>query len=1273
MNSARKNSIGKKLAAALSIVNALNAAAPVALPYVTVTKSADGVAPGALVNVAEANGGDKNIESLSDGDHDVVDYGETHSVGTVKGGSQLVNQGGVGKIGTMEYGEQTVNSFAYSGSIETMKGGSQIIRQYGYVGTMSGGTQAVTDYGGRANIGTMSGGAQVLLYEPQSEDDTYTRSGHIGTMDDGDGTQIIGSQNSLNHCSGSIDTMNGGTQILWTDPNDPDHYEGSNAGYIKTMNGGTQIVQTNQILSVGASNVETIGVMNGGVQIVSKTSAAIGTMNGGTQILQGDNDMMGDGVIRKMNGGTQIVSANAYGHNGNVSSGAVVIAKTGGILGNNTLLSGGTMIVKSGGEAQQTTVSAGGVLEEWGGARVEANVPEEPPSIYIPNNYFLEGAIHRLKEGTTKNGYIVDNHVLEVENGAITSKSEIKNGGKEIISSGGTSKDAVIADGGTQIISADGVGSASSIQGGTLVMAGGTLSGQLRGYGTISGGAGLAGATVIASGGKMNADALTAETVKVSDGSALQATGNISATSATLDGVAGANPFISAGGSFTATHLDITNLDRGAATDTIIVSAGNIPNTTLHYTTNQETKTNTLEANHDVVIDRDASIVRDEAKHLGFLVISKDTISNTGTAIRCQSMERGQIWGARFREGKIAWENGGTYYTAPTGTATSDNYVFQDNAKLYLNQLDFSFTEDAVKSLTPGTGMTLIQNVGSDASIQADAPAIFTGLAYNGGINTNLLATATGQASVEDSNLKYTMSKVALNAVTLKDVVPGTADTVPAGWVAADGGVKVGETDIFRVRLRDAGTATTVLRSADNTHLFSDVEIDERIRFGTERSFVTQEQGVVIDVNWHGGIRSANEGTALEYAVDNLKVTKLTFGDVEWLEQSALLNHENDQVDFNGAKVNTTNINFTNIAALGASKQMTLVKNFGNTVGEITGDTYKVGSTIEGKGHAYLNPETNDLNFITDTSAVQEQTHNTLMGAGAAMETIVAGNDFIGEATQALSLPANVGSDGISSFAQMGGASMRQETGSHIDVHTWNAILALGHQNKKERGTFEYGAFFEYGTGNYTTVNGDERGDGSISYTGGGALAKWTAKHGLYVEGSLRAGTAHGDARNLLRDGAGAPYSYETHAPYWGAHLGVGKEIAFDDMHSLDVYGKYFYNRRNGVSFNAGGHYDLDALTSQVVRIGARYTIKKNKWDFYGGLAYEHELDGKATGTADGFAIRGTDPSGASLRAEIGATMQPDANSPWKLDLNLAGFAGKKQGFSGGVSVAFMF
>ena len=125
--------------------------------------------------------------------------------------------------------------------------------------------------------------------------------------------------------------------------------------------------------------------------------------------------------------------------------------------------------------------------------------------------------------------------------------------------------------------------------------------------------------------------------------------------------------------------------------------------------------------------------------------------------------------------------------------------------------------------------------------------------------------------------------------------------------------------------------------------------------------------------------------------------------------------------------------------------------------------------------------------------------------------------------------------------------------------------------------------------------------------------------------------------------------------------------------HTLDVYGRYFFNRRSDLSFDAGGHYDLDALTSSVLRVGARYTMKREKWNFFGGLAYEYEFDGLATGKADGFAIRGADLGGGSLRMELGATMNPGENSPWALDLNLTGYAGTKRGVSGGVSVAYMF
>ncbi|WP_027406105.1 autotransporter outer membrane beta-barrel domain-containing protein [Anaerovibrio sp. RM50] len=416
----------------------------------------------------------------------------------------------------------------------------------------------------------------------------------------------------------------------------------------------------------------------------------------------------------------------------------------------------------------------------------------------------------------------------------------------------------------------------------------------------------------------------------------------------------------------------------------------------------------------------------------------------------------------------------------------------------------------------------------------------------------------------------------------------------------------------------------------------------------------------------------ASSGGNLVYTNTANNASQLTFTDVEWKDSGALLNHATtlSNVSFNGAAVDTSNINFTNIKELEANKTMTLVSDFGNSVGEITGTKYKVGSTLEGTGKASLSG--NDLIFTAETGTSQEQTHNTVMGAEVGMAALSAGNDFVGAATEGLAMAGNTGTDGMATYANMGGGSMNVETGSHVKTHTWNAILALGHKNEKKLSTTEYGAFFEYGTGNYSTFNGDERGDGSTRYTGGGILGKWQKNNGFYVEGSLRAGSIHDDANNVLRDVNGNPYSYTTDATYWGAHIGVGREIKLNKTDVLDLYAKYFYNHRGSVSFDAGGHYDLDAVESSVLRVGTRYTVKQNdNINYYGGLAVEHEFCGRASGFADGVAIRGADISGTSVRGEIGATFRPGEKSNVTLDLNLSGFAGKKQGLTGGLSAVF--
>ena len=432
--------------------------------------------------------------------------------------------------------------------------------------------------------------------------------------------------------------------------------------------------------------------------------------------------------------------------------------------------------------------------------------------------------------------------------------------------------------------------------------------------------------------------------------------------------------------------------------------------------------------------------------------------------------------------------------------------------------------------------------------------------------------------------------------------------------------------------------------------------------------------GNVLNLSGANIVNAGTGGTFDSGTVKNFETINIV--SAAWGTPVLTLNGAGMAQNANGswATIDTRGITFSGVDALNAGQKTILINNkmtgFGGT---ILSGKYKVGSTLEGLGTASLSGD--DLIYTIDTGVgmtAQEQTHNTVMGATASMAALSAGNDFVGAATEGLAMAGNAGADGLATYANMGGGSMNVETGSHVKTHTWNAILALGHKNEKKLSTTEYGAFFEYGTGNYSTFNGDERGDGSTRYTGGGILGKWQKNNGFYVEGSLRAGSIHDDANNVLRDANGNPYSYTTDATYWGAHIGVGREIKLNKTDVLDLYAKYFYNHRGSVSFDAGGHYDLGAVESSVLRVGTRYTVKQNdNINYYGGLAVEHEFCGRASGFADGVAIRGADISGTSVRGEIGAKFKPDEKSNVTLDLNLSGFAGKKEGLTGGLSAVF--
>ena len=266
---------------------------------------------------------------------------------------------------------------------------------------------------------------------------------------------------------------------------------------------------------------------------------------------------------------------------------------------------------------------------------------------------------------------------------------------------------------------------------------------------------------------------------------------------------------------------------------------------------------------------------------------------------------------------------------------------------------------------------------------------------------------------------------------------------------------------------------------------------------------------------------------------------------------------------------------------------------------------------------------------------------------------------------------------GTQTFGAVYGNRSTYDVASDIKINGWSEIAGFGNIHEVKGGRLAWGVFYENGTGNYRTWNtfNNEmfRGDGSLLYNGGGAAIRLTKDSGMYYEASLRAGTLSSSMSNAVKDGDGNSYGFDSDSTYWGAHVGAGKLIQRGSG-QWDIYGKYFHTDIDGDSFEMGGdRFSFDSVTSDRLRLGARYTADTDKaWSLYCGAAYEYEFSGGSHMKAGQFDAPEQSLQGSTVFGEIG-TVWGRKDSPWSMDVNLRGYAGEREGFSGMVQLAYAF
>lgn len=261
----------------------------------------------------------------------------------------------------------------------------------------------------------------------------------------------------------------------------------------------------------------------------------------------------------------------------------------------------------------------------------------------------------------------------------------------------------------------------------------------------------------------------------------------------------------------------------------------------------------------------------------------------------------------------------------------------------------------------------------------------------------------------------------------------------------------------------------------------------------------------------------------------------------------------------------------------------------------------------------------------------------------------------------------------------MQGGGQHYTTGSSISVSGVSTVAGLAYRPAGVALTLS--VFFEAGWGSYNTRNSFAnapavKGGGDTEYYGGGVLARYDFKGGVYVQGSVSVGNAKVNFKSrefISADGQSA--GYDSLGVYYGAHAGMGYEFNLADDAVIDVYGRYLWTHMASDNVNMGGDpIRFNATNSQRLQLGARldYLLMPG-FIPYAGAAWDYEFGGRAKATTYGYSIDAPTIRGGSGMFEAGAVIQPDLDMPLFIEGGVQGYIGRREGLSGALKPALTF
>ena len=696
------------------------------------------------------------------------------------------------------------------------------------------------------------------------------------------------------------------------------------------------------------------------------------------------------------------------------------------------------------------------------------------------------------------------------------------------------------------------------------------------------------------------------------------------------------------------------------------------------------------------------------------------------------SLNVGSICGGGAEGGVVVDEVDGDIYFTVSNNRVFDNYVLIDNANLHSTAVtgtilggyanfgsvfnnhveinggtfdDFNIYGGCV----PGIDGNVYGNSVTINEVKArdeDNIIVYGGYAENGNVNKNIVNIYNSEIPggfggfVEvDAEIEHAY-EVSGNVVVIKKakvyeavggfcynknykpdaakvhdnyVVVGTGGNVILNLVG--GGVAGAPADVINNKIilceNSTVTGTVIAGGSDNIeseisgnsiNLLQKADVTGADLYGYKRKTNnTYNNNLVIDKGWTGAANSVQN-------FNNIKFNNLVWNTDE---NAAVLTTNRGSLD-------GTNVSFTlqsgqkvnvgeSMTLISSSTDLGTIANNGQSLNTTMGVAADVSATLEQTG--------NKVMATVDNIELNDQTMLVAENRAVAAAFINQGTDLIADSLDTLSRDSKYG---VKTFAAVHGNRSKYDVNSDIKINGWSTIVGVGSETEHNGGDFSWGVFYENGSGNYRTFNSFNneffRGDGSLVYNGGGIAARYENAHGVYTEGSLRAGMLKSDMDNALSDGENK-YGYSSESEYYGAHIGIGQIIPLSESSDLDVYGKFFHTYTEGDSFKVDtDEFEFDSINSDRLRVGARLTTnKENKFSTYYGLAYEYEFNGDAEMRAAGMSAPMQSLQGSSYMAEVGFNYQPTPESPWSFDLNMRGYAGEREGATFNVQATYTF